>query len=111
MRSRGTIDKFLRRFEYIYRQLLADGKSIDKATLVEMDKLWDEAKERGYDPLDYFLCVMGMVLIVEGLPYLVFPEKLKPYLIKITTLPDSTLRMIGISTIIFGLILLYFGRR
>jgi uncharacterized protein YjeT (DUF2065 family) len=61
--------------------------------------------------LDYFLCVMGMVFIVEGLPYLVFPEKLKPYLIKITTLPDSTLRMIGISTIIFGLILLYFGRR
>ncbi|MEN6507475.1 MAG: DUF2065 domain-containing protein [Smithella sp.] len=61
--------------------------------------------------MDYFLCVMGMVFIVEGLPYLVFPEKLKPYLIKITTLPDSTLRMIGISTIIFGLILLYFGRR
>jgi tetrapyrrole methylase family protein/MazG family protein len=42
----GTIDKFLRRFEYIYRQLLANGKSIDKATLVEMDKLWDEAKEK-----------------------------------------------------------------
>jgi uncharacterized protein len=61
--------------------------------------------------LDYFLCVMGMVFIVEGLPYLVFPEKLKPYLIKISTLSDFTLRMIGISTIIFGLILLYFGRR
>jgi hypothetical protein len=53
---------------------------------------------------------MGMVFILEGLPYLVFPEKLKPYLIKISTLPDSTLRIIGISTIIFGLILLYFGR-
>ncbi len=61
--------------------------------------------------MDYFLCVMGMVFILEGLPYLVFPEKLKPYLIKISTLSDSTLRVIGISTIIFGLILLYFGRR
>ncbi len=61
--------------------------------------------------MDYFLCVMGMVFILEGLPYLVFPEKLKPYLIKISTLSDFTLRMIGISTIIFGLILLYFGRR
>ena len=61
--------------------------------------------------MDYFLCVMGMVFIVEGLPYLVFPEKLKPYLIKISTLSDFTLRVIGISTIIFGLILLYFGRR
>ncbi len=61
--------------------------------------------------MDYFLCVMGMVFILEGLPYLVFPEKLKPYLIKISTLSDFTLRVIGISTIIFGLILLYFGRR
>jgi len=61
--------------------------------------------------VDYFLCVMGMVFIVEGLPYLVFPEKLKPYLIKLSTLPDTTLRGIGISAIIIGLILLYFGRR
>ena len=61
--------------------------------------------------MDYFLCVMGMVFIIEGLPYLVFPEKLKPYLMKITTLPDATLRVIGISAIIFGLIMLYFGRR
>jgi len=52
-----------------------------------------------------------MVLIIEGLPYLVFPEKLKPYLIKISNLPDNTLRAIGISAVIAGLILLYFGRR
>ena len=68
-------------------------------------------KKRGYERVDYFLCVMGMVFIIEGLPYLVFPEKLKPYLIKITTLPDTTLRLIGISAVILGLILLYFGRR
>ena len=61
--------------------------------------------------MDYFLCVIGMVFIVEGLPYLVFPEKLKSYLIKISTLPDTTLRAIGISAILLGLILLYFGRR
>ncbi|MDP2854247.1 MAG: DUF2065 domain-containing protein [Smithellaceae bacterium] len=61
--------------------------------------------------MDYFLCVMGMVFIFEGLPYLVSPEKMKTYLIKITTLPDSTLRFAGISAILVGLILLYFGRR
>ena len=61
--------------------------------------------------MDYFLCVIGMVFIIEGLPYLVFPEKLKPYLIKITTLPDSVLRAFGISAILLGLILLYIGRR
>lgn len=61
--------------------------------------------------MDYFLCVLGMVFIIEGLPYLVFPEKLKTYLLKITTLPDSALRGMGISAVILGLILLYFGRR
>lgn len=61
--------------------------------------------------MEYFLCVMGMVFIIEGLPYLAFPEKLKTYLIKLTTLPASTLRIIGISAIMIGLILLYIGRR
>ncbi|MBP7766399.1 MAG: DUF2065 domain-containing protein [Deltaproteobacteria bacterium] len=61
--------------------------------------------------MDYFLCVLGMVFIIEGLPYFIFPEKLKIYLLKITTLPDSTLRGIGIAAIVLGLVLLYFGRR
>jgi uncharacterized protein YjeT (DUF2065 family) len=61
--------------------------------------------------LDYFLCVIGMVFIIEGLPYLVFPEKLKIYLIKISTLPETVLRVMGIGAIVLGLILLYFGRR
>jgi len=58
-----------------------------------------------------FLCVLGLIFIIEGLPYFVFPEKLKGYLAKIMTLPDSTLRFIGISSMILGLILLYFGKR
>ncbi len=42
----GTIEKFLRRFAYIHQQLRAKGQSLDDATLSEMDKLWDEAKEK-----------------------------------------------------------------
>jgi len=60
--------------------------------------------------MKYFLCVMGMVFIIEGLPYFVFPEKLKIYMLKITTIPESALRFLGISAIIVGLVLLYFGR-
>lgn len=60
--------------------------------------------------MKYFLCVMGMVFIIEGLPYFVFPEKLKIYMLRITTVPESTLRFLGISAIIVGLVLLYFGR-
>lgn len=58
-----------------------------------------------------FLCVLGMVFIIEGIPYFLFPEKLKTYLLKITTMPESVLRFLGISAMIAGLILLYFGRR
>lgn len=57
------------------------------------------------------LCVIGLIFIIEGLPYFLFPEKLKVYLAKLTTMPDSTLRFIGISAMITGLILLYVGRR
>jgi len=57
-----------------------------------------------------FLCVLGMVFIIEGLPYFIFPERLKIYLLKITEISSSTLRFLGISAMIAGLILLYFGR-
>jgi len=60
--------------------------------------------------MKYFLCVLGMVFIIEGLPYFIFPEKLKVYLLKMTTMSDSTLRFLGISVMITGLILLYFGK-
>lgn len=57
------------------------------------------------------LCVLGLIFIIEGLPYFVFPEKLKTYLAKIITMPDSTLRFLGISAMIAGLFLLYLGKR
>lgn len=50
-----------------------------------------------------------MVLIVEGLPYFAFPEKIKAYLRKLTDIPDKTLRVIGSIAVIIGLILVYFG--
>jgi uncharacterized protein len=60
--------------------------------------------------MKYFLCVLGMAFIIEGLPYFIFPERLKLYLLKMTKMPASTLRFIGISAMIVGLILLYLGR-
>jgi nucleoside triphosphate diphosphatase len=41
---RGTNAKFERRFAYIERALSAKGRSLEQATLVEMDALWNEAK-------------------------------------------------------------------
>jgi hypothetical protein len=60
--------------------------------------------------MKFFLCVIGMVLIIEGLPYFAFPEKLKTYFQKISAVPDSTLRILGLLAMIFGLLLVYLGR-
>jgi len=39
-----TIGKFLRRFFYMTEQLSSCGISLEKATLAQMDALWNEAK-------------------------------------------------------------------
>jgi ATP diphosphatase len=41
---RGTNAKFERRFNYIEHTLAAQGRSLEGASLAEMDKLWNEAK-------------------------------------------------------------------
>lgn len=42
----ASIAKFLRRFDYITRQISARGRSLSDASLKEMDALWNEAKEK-----------------------------------------------------------------
>ncbi len=41
-----TINKFLRRFSHIEEKLSAQGKSLQKTSLAEMDAMWNEAKEK-----------------------------------------------------------------
>lgn len=40
----GTINKFIRRFEYIEKRSAEAGKVLEDMSLAEMDKLWNEAK-------------------------------------------------------------------
>jgi nucleoside triphosphate diphosphatase len=44
MALRGTNAKFERRFGYIEQQLDAQGRSLESASLMEMDALWNDAK-------------------------------------------------------------------
>lgn len=60
--------------------------------------------------MDFFLCVLGMVFIIEGLPYFAFPDKIKIYLVKVTEIPDATLRLLGLAAMTAGLLLVYLGR-
>jgi ATP diphosphatase len=43
---RGTNAKFERRFGYVEQTLTAQGRSLEQASLQEMDALWDEAKTK-----------------------------------------------------------------
>ncbi len=61
--------------------------------------------------MEYFLTVMGMVLVVEGLPYFAFPEKMKAWVKKIETLQEKSLRKLGLALMILGVFLVYLGRR
>ncbi len=57
--------------------------------------------------MKYFLSVIGMVMIVEGLPYFAFPDKMKQVVRMILDLEDSALRKFGLILMIVGVSLLY----
>jgi len=59
--------------------------------------------------MKYFLCVLGMVFVIEGLPYFTFPAQIKTYLLKLSGVPDTTLRILGAAAVTLGLALVYFG--
>jgi uncharacterized protein YjeT (DUF2065 family) len=60
--------------------------------------------------MEFFLCVLGMVMIVEGLPYFAAPDKMKYWVQKVVATPDSSLRRLGLVLMMVGLSLIYFGR-
>lgn len=47
---RGTINKFIKRFQYIEKELEARGLNPSQVTLEEMDKIWEEAKGKRKNP-------------------------------------------------------------
>ena len=61
--------------------------------------------------MDYFLCVIGMVMIIEGLPYFAAPDRVKTWMAKIMQMAPGTLRRFGLALMACGLLLVYLGRR
>ena len=60
--------------------------------------------------MKYFLCVIGMVMIIEGLPYFAVPEKMKIWVRTICEIPEEVLRRFGFVLMLIGLGLVYWGR-
>ena len=57
--------------------------------------------------MKFLLCLLGLVFVVEGIPYFAFPDKMKIWLKKIQEIPDSHLRVIGFVAMCIGLIITY----
>ncbi len=56
------------------------------------------------------LCLLGLVFIVEGFPYVAFPDKMKKWLRQVQQVPDNQLRVIGFFAMCLGLVITYIFR-
>jgi uncharacterized protein len=61
--------------------------------------------------MDLVLCAVGLVLVIEGIPYFAFPDKMKQVLAKIPLMPTTAMRVFGMAAIGCGLVLIYISRR
>ncbi|MCK5069819.1 MAG: DUF2065 domain-containing protein [Desulfocapsa sp.] len=55
--------------------------------------------------------LVGMVLIVEGIPYVASPESMREWLKKISEMKTETLRMLGLFSMSTGLVICWFVQR
>jgi uncharacterized protein YjeT (DUF2065 family) len=56
------------------------------------------------------LCLMGLVMVVEGIPYFAFPGKMKQWMLAVQKIPNPYLRTFGLLTMGLGLLLAYLFR-
>jgi uncharacterized protein len=53
-------------------------------------------------------CLLGLVLFVEGLPYVISPAKMKKWMSIIQEIPNPHLRAMGLLAMALGLLITYF---
>ena len=61
--------------------------------------------------MKFLLTLIGIVFILEGLPYLTFPDVMRRWLAQLATIPTGQLRIIGLLAVGFGLILCFITQR
>ena len=60
--------------------------------------------------MKFFLCVVGMVMVIAGLPYFAFPEKMKRVVTQMLAMPEKTLRIFGFILMLTGVFLVALGK-
>lgn len=57
------------------------------------------------------VAILGVVLVLEGLPYAAFPEPMQRWLKQMTVMPPKLLRILGFVAIGVGLLLCYIAQQ
>ena len=57
------------------------------------------------------LTLIGLVLILEGIPYMAFPEFMRKWLQQLLETEPDKLRSMGLSALAAGLLLCWFAQR
>ncbi|NLV24764.1 MAG: DUF2065 domain-containing protein [Deltaproteobacteria bacterium] len=60
--------------------------------------------------MEFLLTVLGVVLILEGVPWFLSPATIKKIYAQMLVLPERHLRFFGLSAMLCGLLLVYLVR-
>jgi hypothetical protein len=60
--------------------------------------------------MKFVLTLIGLLLVLEGLPYAASPESMQKWLRQLAELPPGQLRAIGFVSMILGFAVLFFVR-
>jgi uncharacterized protein YjeT (DUF2065 family) len=58
-----------------------------------------------------FVTVIGLLMVVEGLPYFTFPEKMQALMRQIEGMNPDHLRLVGLVSTLIGLVICYIAQR
>lgn len=56
------------------------------------------------------ITALGLVLVIEGVLYALFPNGMRQGLVQMLALPDGTLRTVGLAAAIAGVVIVWFVR-
>lgn len=60
--------------------------------------------------MKYLFLTLGLLLIIEGIPWFLSPRKMREALQRLSRLPDAPLRLVGLVCMLAGLGLVYLVR-
>jgi uncharacterized protein YjeT (DUF2065 family) len=55
--------------------------------------------------------LIGLILVVEGLPYVAFPQAMQDWLRQVSQMRPGLLRVMGFMAMLFGFLLCYLTQR